>query len=234
MSTSERQSPMPLERRSFLDRILASTWSAAFFSSRACFLLVLSFALLPACAWPQSELATVFGTVTDPSGAVIPAAQVTIVNQSTGLKRDTVTDITGQYHLAGLPAGSYVVRAVREGFRTQVREGVTLSSASGVMIDFSLVVGSQPQELTVHGNINAIDSNTSTISGLIPEQTLTELPLNGRDLFQAAILEPGVAPTPSSAPSLLSSGNAGRVAIDGMRPSWTDVRIDGMDANDPL
>jgi len=144
MSTSGCQSPMPPERGSFLDHIRAPSSSAAFFSSRAC-LLVLSFALLSECTWPQSELATVFGTVTDPSGAVIPAAQVTIVNQSTGLKRDTVTDMTGQYHLAGLPAGSYVVRAGREGFRTQVREGVTLSSASGVMIDFSLVVGSQPQ-----------------------------------------------------------------------------------------
>src|SRR5580693_5094964 len=124
MSTSERQSPMPLERRSFLDHILAPTWSAAFVSSRACLLLVLSFALLPACAWPQSELTTVFGTVTDSSGAVIPAAQVTIVNQNTGLKRGTATDITGQYHLAGLPTGDYIVRAEREGFRTQVREGV--------------------------------------------------------------------------------------------------------------
>ena len=223
-----------MELRSFLDRILALTWSAGFFSSRACLLLVLSFALLPACAWPQSELATVFGTVTDPSGAVIPAAQVTIVNQSTGLKRETVTDMTGQYHLAGLPTGSYVVRAGREGFRTQVREGVTLSSASGVMIDFSLVVGPQPQELTVSGDVNEIDRTTSTVSGLVAEQNLTELPLNSRDLFKAAIFAPGVAPTPSSAPSLLSSGNAGQLAINGMRPSWTDVRIDGMDANDPL
>jgi hypothetical protein len=216
------------------DHILEPTWSAAFFSPRAFLLLVVSFALLPACAWSQSELATIFGTVTDSSGAVIPSAQVAIVNQSTGLQRDTVTDMTGQYHLAGLPAGTYVVRAGREGFRTQIRDGVMLSSASGVMIDFSLVVGSQPQELTVSGNTNAIDSTTSTASELIPEQTLTDLPLNGRDLFQAAILEPGVAPTPSSAPSLLSSGNAGQVSIDGMRPSWTDVRIDGMDANDPL
>jgi Carboxypeptidase regulatory-like domain/TonB dependent receptor len=206
----------------------------AFFSSRACLLLVLSFALPPACAWPQSELATVFGTVTDPSGAVIPAAQVTIVNQNTGLKRGTVTDMTGQYHLAGLPTGNYVVRAAREGFQTQVREGVGLTSASAVMINFSLAVGSQPQQLTVSGDVNEIDSTTSTVSGLVAEQTLTELPLNGRDLSKAAILEPGVAPTPSSAPSLLSSGKAGQVSIDGMRPSWTDVLIDGMDANDPV
>ena len=103
MSTSERQSPMPVELRSFLDHILAPTWSAAFFSPRACLLLVLSFALLPACAWSQSELATVFGTVTDSSGAVIPSAQVAIVNQNTGLKRDTVTDMTGQAKAAERP-----------------------------------------------------------------------------------------------------------------------------------
>jgi Carboxypeptidase regulatory-like domain/TonB dependent receptor len=208
--------------------------ACAFFSSRACLLLVLSFALLAACAWPQSELATVFGTVTDSSGAVIPATQVTIVNQNTGLKRGTVTDVTGQYHLAGLPTGNYVVRAEREGFQTQVREGVALTSASGVMINFSLAVGSQPQQLTVSGDVNEIDSTTSTVGGFVGEQTLTELPLNSHNLFKAAVLEPGVAPTPSSAPSLLSSGKAGQVSIDGMRPSWTDVLIDGMDANDPV
>jgi hypothetical protein len=69
----------------------------AFFSLRTCFRLVLSFALLAACARPQSELATVFGTVIDQSGAVIPAAQISFVNQSTGLKRKAVTDTTGQY-----------------------------------------------------------------------------------------------------------------------------------------
>src|SRR5262249_23943089 len=69
---------------------------------------------------------------------------------------------------------------------------------------------------------------------LVTERSLAELPLNGRDLFHATVLEPGVAPTPSSAPSLLSSGKAGQVSINGMRPSWTNVLIDGMDANDPV
>ena len=206
----------------------------AFFNSGACLLLALLFALLPACAWPQTELATVFGTVTDPSGAVVPGTQVTIFDQSTGLKRTTITDITGQYHLAGLPMGNYSLRVQKQGFQTQVREGVRLTSAFGVTVNFSLALGSQPQQLTVSGDVNQIDSTTSTISGLVGEQSLTELPLNGRDLFKAAVLEPGIAPTPSSAPSLLSSGKAGQVSIDGMRPSWTDVLIDGMDANDPV
>jgi hypothetical protein len=196
--------------------------------------LVLSLALLPACAWPQSELATVFGTVTDPSGAVVPAAQVTIVNQSTGLQRRALTDTTGQYHLAGLPAGNYSLRAEKEGFQTQVREGIRLTSAFGATVNFSLVVGNKTQELTVRGDINDIDRTTSTVSGLVTEQGLNELPLNGRDLFKAVVLQPGVTPSPSSAPSLLSNGNAGQASINGMRPSWTDVLIDGMDANDPV
>src|SRR5215813_7978667 len=193
---------------------------------RPCILLALSLALYSAYAWPQTEVATVFGTVSDPSGAVIAGAQVTILNQSTGLKRDSSTDSTGQYHIAGLPIGNYSVRVEKEGFQTYVREGITLPSASSLTLNFSLVVGTQTQQLTVSGEVNEIDSTTSTVSGLVAEQPLTELPLNGRDLFKAAVLEPGVAPTPSSAPSLLSSGKAGQISINGMRPSWTDVRID--------
>jgi len=196
--------------------------------------LGLSFALLPACAWPQTQLATVFGTVTDASGAVISGAQVTILNQSIGLKRDTSTDLTGQYRIAGLPTGNYSVRVEKEGFQTQVREGVALTSASEIVMNLSLSVGDLKQQVTVSADFAAIDNTTSTVSGLLPEQSLTELPLSGRDLFNAAILEPGVAPTPSSAPSLLSSGKAGQVSINGMRPSWTNVLIDGMDANDPV
>src|SRR5439155_13125396 len=83
-------------------------------------------------------------------------------------------------------------------------------------------------------DVPTIESTTSTVSGAISERSLTELPLNDRDLFKAAMLEPGVAPTPSTAPSLLSNGKTGQVSINGMRPSWTNVLIDGMDANDPV
>jgi hypothetical protein len=247
MDPPESQTPATSELGPFIDRIPALAWSAladgshggyrcvsAFFDSRACLLLILSFLSLPACTWPQSELATVFGTVTDPSGAVIPTAHIMIVNQSTGLKRETVTDMTGQYHLVGLPTGNYTLRAEKGGFQTEVREGVALTSASGVTIDFSLVVGSEPQQVTVTGDLNQIDSTTSTVGGFVAEQNLSELPLDGRDLFKAAILVPGAAPTPSSAPSLLSNGKAGQVSINGMRPGWTDVLIDGIDANDPV
>ncbi len=202
--------------------------------SRACLLLALSLALFSACAWPQTQLATVFGTIMDASGAVISGAQITILNQSTGLKRNASTDLTGQYHIAGLPTGNYSVRVEEEGFQTQVREGIALTSASEIMMNLSMTLGDLKQQVTVSADLPAIDNSTSTVSGLVPERSLTDLPLNGRDLFKAAILEPGVVPAPSSAPSLLSEGKAGQVSINGMRPSWTSVLIDGMDVNDPV
>ena len=164
--------------------------------------LALSVALFSASAWPQTQLATVFGTITDPTGAVIAEAQVTVSSISTGLKRVALTDIKGQYHLAGLPPGMYTVRAEKEKFQTQVLEGIALSSGAAIPINLSLRIGTVPQDVTVTADV-AIDTTTSTVSGAIAERSLTDLPLNGRDLFKTAILQPGVAPTPSSAPSLL-------------------------------
>jgi hypothetical protein len=201
---------------------------------RPCMMLVLSLASCSVCAWSQTQLATVFGAINDPTGAVIPGAQVTIINQSTGLKRSTLTDTTGQYRLAGLPTGNYALRTEKEGFQIQVREGVALTSGSEVTINLLLAIGTHPEQVTVSANVTGIDNTTSTAGGLLAQQSLTELPINGRDLFNTAILQPGVAPTPSSAPSLLSTGKADQVSINGMRPSWTNVLIDGMDANDPV
>ena len=201
---------------------------------RPCILTVLFLAVLPACAWPQTQLATIFGTITDASGAAIPGAQVTILNQSTGLKRSAFTDLAGQYRIAGLPLGDYSVRVEKRDFQTQVREGVALVSASEIMLNVSLSVGERQEKVAVGGDPPTIDTTTSSVSAAIPERTIIGLPINGDDLFNAVILEPGAAATPSSAPSLLSQGRAGQVSINGMRPSWTNVLIDGMDANDPV
>jgi len=182
----------------------------------------------------QTQLATVFGTVTDPSGAAIPGAQITIANQSTGWKRDTVTDTAGEYHLAGLPTGGYSLRIEKAGFESQIRNLVELTSAAEAMINAKLAIGGVAQQTTVSANVAGIDSTTSTVTGLFPEQSLAELPLNNRDLFSAVTLEPGVAPNPSSAPSFLSNGKSGQVAINGIRSNMTNVLIDGMDATDPV
>src|SRR5215469_9366988 len=91
-------------------------------SHRSYMLLALSLAVYSAPACSQTQLATVFGTITDSTGAVITEAQVTVSSINTGLKRAGLTDIKGQYHLAGLRPGMYTVRAEKEKFQTQVLE----------------------------------------------------------------------------------------------------------------
>ena len=203
-------------------------------SYRPCLRTAAAAALFSVSAWSQTQLATVSGTITDPSGAIVPDVSVTIFSQGTGLKRSAPTDTAGEYRFAGLPTGTYSLRIAKSGFQSQVREGIELISAAEVTINSQLAIGDLSQETTVNASVAAIDSTTSTVDGLIPEQSLTELPLDNRDLFSAVMLEPGVAPNPSSAPSLLSSGKAGQVAINGIRPSMTNVLIDGMDATDPV
>ncbi|HUO30803.1 MAG TPA: TonB-dependent receptor, partial [Bryobacteraceae bacterium] len=203
-------------------------------SCRLCILAAALAAFLSVCGWSQTQLATVSGTITDPSGAVMPSVSVTIVSQGTGLKRSAFTDTAGEYRFPGLPSGTYSLRIEKPGFHSQVREGIELTSAAEVMINAQLAIGDVSQQTTVSANAAAIDSTTSTVEGLVPEQSLADLPLDNRDLFSAVTLEPGVAPNPSSAPSLLSSGKSGQVAINGIRPSMTNVLIDGMDATDPV
>jgi hypothetical protein len=193
-------------------------------SHRRSLLVVLLLVLYSASAWTQTQLATVFGTITDPTGAVIAEVQVTVSSKSTGLNRVALTDIGGSYRLAGLPSGVYTVRAQKEDFQTQVIEGIALSSGAAIPVNLSLRIGTVPQDVTVSADV-AIDTSTSTISSAITERSLTELPLNGRDLFKTAILEPGVAPTPSSAPSLLSNGKTGQVSINGMRPELAHIML---------
>ncbi len=202
--------------------------------SRACLLLALFLALFSSYAWAQTQLGTLFGTVTDTSGAVVPGAEVSVENVSTGLKRGAVTDMKGQYQLAGLPTGRYTLRVEKEGFQTEVREGIALSPGAAIGINLPLVVGKVSEHVTVEAGVPGLDTTTASVGGVIGGRSLTELPLDGRDLFKTAVLQPGTAPTPSSAPSLLSNGKAGHVSINGMRPSWTNVLIDGMDVNDPV
>jgi carboxypeptidase family protein/TonB-dependent receptor-like protein len=197
-------------------------------------LLALSLVFFASRASAQTQLGTLFGTVTDSSGAVVPQAEVTVENVSTGLKRNARTDTKGEYQLVGLPRGRYTLRVEKDGFQTEVREGIALSPGAAIGINLSLALGKLSVHVTVDAGVPALDTTTASVGGVIAERSLTELPLDGRDLFKTAVLQSGTAPTPSSAPSLLSNGKAGQVSINGMRPSWTNVLMDGMDVNDPV
>ena len=123
-------------------------------------------------AWAQTQSATISGTISDPSGAVVPGVSVTVVSQGTGLKRSVVTGTAGEYRFAGLPTGTYSLRLEKPGFQSQVREGVELNSAAEVMVNAQLAIGDLSQQANVSANVAAIDSTTSTSAGLLPEQSL--------------------------------------------------------------
>jgi len=144
------------------------------------------------------------------------------------LKRNARTDTKGEYQLVGLPRGRCTLRVEKDGFQTEVREGIALSPGAAIGINLSLALGKLSVHVTVDAGVPALDTTTASVGGMIAERSLTELPLDGRDLFKTAVLQSGTAPTPSSAPSLLSNGKAGQVSINGMRPSWTNVLMDGM------
>ena len=137
-------------------------------------------ALFSVGAWSQTQLATVSGTITDPSGAVVPGVSVTIVSQGTGLKRSALTDTAGEYRFAGLPTGNYSLRIEKTGFQSQLREGVELTSAAEVTINSQLAIGDLSQQTTVSANAAGIDSTTSTsrwtASGAEPDGTAPRQP----------------------------------------------------------
>ena len=100
-------------------------------------------------AWSQTQLATISGGITDPSGAVVPGASVTVVNRGTGLKRSVLTDTAGEYRFAGLPTGTYSLRIEKPEFQSQIRAGVELTSAADVTINAQLAIGDISQQANV-------------------------------------------------------------------------------------
>src|SRR5580704_7209656 len=172
--------------------IVTSTYPLS--KSKRVLSLSLLAALIAAPAWAQTQLGALFGTVTDTSGAVVPGAGISVENITTGLKRDGRTNTTGEYQLVGLPPGRYTLRVQKEGFQTEVREGIALSPGAAIGINLSLVVGKLSVHVTVKAGVPSVDT-TTTVEGMITERSLTALPLDGRDLFKAAILVPGVAST---------------------------------------
>ncbi len=191
----------------------------------------LALAALPGAA--QRVTSDVLGTVTDTSGAVIAAATVTATNIETGLVRTTTTDKSGNYRIPGLAPGSYEVRVEQAGFKTAVRKGITLLVNQQAVVDVVMDVGDVQETVIVSGATPMIETTTSHMSNVVTEEVLTELPLNGRDLFQLVMLQTGVIPTTNAGPSVWAEGGITKAAVQGARPTMNNVTMDGGDVNDP-
>src|SRR5437870_11035798 len=153
--------------------------------------LVLFVAALPAFA--QLPTGTILGTVKDASGALVPGATVTAQNVETGASRSTLTNETGAYRLAALPVGHYDLRVELAGFKATTQKGLVLSVGDETVLNFSLEVGTPSQELVVSSEAPIVNTTTASLGGLVNEQKLSDLPLNGRKYLDLTLLQAVIA-----------------------------------------
>ena len=177
----------------------------------------------------QQSTAELSGTVTDPSGAVLVNAQVTVRNPLTGLIRETHTNSVGMYTITQLPSGEYTVTISHDGFQTEVRNGVKLTVGQRARLDVLMKVGTLSSETAVTVSVNQVETQNAAISSVMDEESIRELPLNGRDIVQLAILKPGVVPSRRTSDS---AGGGVQLSIGGARPNQISFVLDHSDIND--
>ena len=182
----------------------------------------------------QLDTGTISGTVSDQSGGAIPGAAITIRNVETGVARNLVTNAAGRYEAAALPVGSYEVRASLTGFQTLVRSGITLTVGRNAVVDMTLQVGEVAQAITVAGEASFVETTTATVSNLVDERRVSQIPLNNRDLTQLAFLQPGVLKmainTDTADPSV--AGGGAKFSVAGARGTHNVYLLDGVSNSD--
>src|SRR5215467_7329298 len=139
----------------------------------------------------QVTTATIAGVVQDSSGAVIPGVLLTVKNLDMGITRTVTTDEGGRYTVPDLTLGDYEVEAQLAGFQTEVRSGITLTVGRSAVVNFALQVGQLSDKVTITGEAPLVESTTATLSSLVDERTIRDLPLNGRSYDRLALLQPG-------------------------------------------
>ena len=185
--------------------------------------------LLAATAMAQINTADLTGTVADESGGVLRDAEVVLVSHETGARRIARTDLAGRYSFEQLPPGTYRLTAQSAGFQTEVVSQMDLPVGRKAVLDLRLRVGEVKTETVVATNAEMIELRDSSLSHAMQNNAIRELPLNGRDFAQLALLQPGVAPSVRTSDS---GGPGTKLSIEGNRPSQVSFLMDGSDIND--
>src|SRR5215467_9348114 len=172
--------------------------------------------------------ASVSGRVEDTTGAAVTGAIITIKNLETGATRTATTDETGSYRILSLAVGSQEVRAEKPGFRSAVRTGINLAVAQEAVVNLKLEIGEISQEVTVSADTALVDTTTASVSGLVTEREIKELPLNGRSFDSLITLNPGsINYTYKSPGTVTSSGFT--FSVEGRRPLENLFLLNGVE-----
>jgi hypothetical protein len=194
---------------------------------RLLLLIFLAFLILTQSAVAQVT-AAISGKVEDASGAPIKGAAVTVKSQDTGVTRAVTSDDSGNFRTLSLPIGPYEVKAEKAGFNTQLRTGINLVVGQEAVVDLRLQVGDLAQVVNVSESTPVVNTTTSSVSGLVDEREVKDLPLNGRSFDDLMALNPGVINySLKSANTSTSNGNT--FSVDGRRPADNLVLLNGIE-----
>jgi len=197
------------------------------------FLLVALSAVLGTNALAQST-ASISGTVSDATGAVVVNAKVVATNQGTGVESATQTDTAGAYLFPSLPIGIYRVQATAPGFQSAIISNLKLEVATAVVQNIQLRIGQAAETVEITADTALVDTTTTSMSQVINDKTVQEIPLNGRHFTDLSLLTPGTVTPPAngflSAP-LRGQGSFG-INTAGQREDTTNWLVNGINLND--
>src|SRR6266487_3673657 len=188
--------------------------------------IVALIALGTGLSFAQTSTATILGTVKDTSGALVPGVSNTVTHTESGLTRTVVSSEQGAYTAPLLPVGAYEITTTMPGFKQAVRSGINLVVGQEAVVDLTLEVGANAETVTVSEEAPLVNTTTSSTSGVITEQQVKELPLNGRSFDQLITLNVGVSNATSNT---LDSGNWNMFSVAGKRPETNRFIINGID-----
>jgi hypothetical protein len=174
-----------------------------------------------------AQEATILGTVTDPTGAAVANATITITNTETGVVRALPSNADGQYVAPDLVIGRYNVRATAAGFKGSEQKDLVLDVGDRTRIDFKLIVGSVQENVTVEANAVAVQTDSGEVSNVITGQQVTQLATNGRSLFELFALAPGASSLTGSRIAFTPVSADSTVSINGERAGHNLQLIDG-------
>ena len=189
------------------------------------FLIVIA---APVVSSAQDATGRIFGTVYDQQGAVIPEAQISVVNTATQETRVATTNKDGSFQLLALPIGNYKVTAEHTGFRTVISTEQKLLINQALRIDFKMEVGMETRTIEVGAEAAPVETVNPTLGQSISGRVITNMPLNGRDMLDLALLQPGVTESNDD------NTGAGNYSIAGGRTDSVTFLLDGGNNNDLL
>jgi hypothetical protein len=186
--------------------------------------------------WAQYTTARLSGIVSDPSGAVVAGATITVQEVGTGYTQSTNSTSGGQYLFPSLPVGTYQITVSMAGYTSYVQKGIVLSLGQAAAQDVQLRVGRVEQQVVVNANSSLVTTDSATVGQLIDQREISQLPLNGRDVQQLVFLAPGTTNVTANYCAANCEGGVfpseQYAKVNGGGANGVNYLLDGVDAND--